>query len=475
MANTKFKFYMLMAFIAVMLITALVVINNYVIHQHITQSESKVQADLLPIANNLTFNLYNNIQVVKGLPALFAINPSLSQQDFIKGAKKTFDGSVQLRNIAAAPNLIIKYMYPVEGNEAALGVDFRMLPMQLDSVNRAIDSKQLVLAGPLELVQGGVGLISRIPVFLENSAGDEYFWGIISAVIDAGSFYKQSGLLDSGLSINIAIRGQDGLGENGAVFFGDPHLFEQKNIASVINVPNGSWLIVASPKGGWKALPDDIWLTRLELAAGALTLFCMLFLFLKTSIKASFANLKFKNLIERSPIPYVLVNGKQEITFVNFAFIKTYGYTVKDIPTVHDWRIKAYPNPEYREHVISIWKAYVNEFKSSDDIIPPVEINIQSKNGLIHTALVSLTSNDVNINSVSVHTIILYDITERKLAEEQSQIAKHQLENVIEGAQLGYWDWNYKTGEHIVNDRWLSMLGLSKEKLTYTLSDWADI
>ncbi len=472
MANTKFKFYMLMAVIATMLLTALVVINNYVIQKYMAQTENQVQADLLPIANNLTFNLYNNIQVVKGLPALFAINPSLSQQDFIIGAKKTFDGSVQLRNIAAAPNLIIKYMYPVEGNEAAIGIDYRMLPKQFDSVSRAIKSKQLVLAGPLELVQGGLALISRIPVFLESSGGDEYLWGMISAVIDAESFYRESGLLDTALPIDIAIRGQDGLGEHGAVFFGDPQLFEQKNIASVITVPNGSWLIVASPKGGWKALPDDIWLTRLYLVAGALTPFFMLFLFLKASMKASLANLKFKNLIESSPIPYVLMNGKQEITFVNFAFIKTYGYTVEDIPTVDDWRIKAYPNPEYREHIISIWKAYVKEFQSSTDIVAPVEINIQSKNGSSHTALASLTNNQVTINSNAEYTVVLYDITERKLAEEQSQISKHQLENVIEGAQLGYWDWNYKTGEHIVNDRWLSMLGLSRDKLTNTLSDW---
>lgn len=472
MANTKFKFYMLMAVIATMLLTALVVTNNYFINRHIEQTESQVRADLLPIVNTLTFNLYNNIQVVKGLPALFAIDPALSQQDFIKGAKKIFDGDVQLRNIAAAPNLIIEYMYPIEGNESAIGVDFRMLPKQFDSVRRAIDSKQLVLAGPVQLVQGGVGLISRIPVFMESADGEEFFWGIISAVIDADKFYEQSGLLDAALPIDIAIRGKDGLGDNGDVFFGDPTLFDQKNIASVITVPNGSWSIVASPKGGWKALPEDIWLTRLYIVIGALTLFFMLFLFLKTSMKASIANLKFKNLIESSPIPYILMNGKQEITFVNFAFIKTYGYTVEDIPTVEAWRTKAYPNPEYREHIISIWKAYVEEFRSSIDIVPPVEINIQSKNGAIHTALASLTSNQVATNSGKEYTVVLYDITERKLAEEKSQLSKHQLENVIEGAQLGYWDWNYKTGEHSVNDRWLSMLGLSRDKLINRLSDW---
>jgi len=473
MANTKLKFYMLMAVITVMMLIALAITDNYIIDRHIEQTESWVHDELMPIANNVTFNLYNNIQVVKGLPAIFAINPSLSQQDFAIAAKKMFDGDSQLRNIAAAPNLIIKYMYPIEGNEAAIAIDFRSLPEQIDSVNRAIETKQLVLAGPVELVQGGSGLISRIPVFLEDTDGNEFLWGVISAVVDAGRFYKQSGLLDSTLPIDIAIRGKDGLGENGEVFLGDPHLFSQKNIASVIIVPNGSWQIVASPKGGWQALPEDIWLTRLYFVAAALVLFFMLFSFLKTSMKASFANLKFKNLIESSPIPYVLMDDKQQVTFVNVAFIKTYGYTVKDIATRDVWRIKAYPNQEYREHVISIWHDHMKAFHSSSDIVPPVEINIQSKSGSMHTALVSLTENVANRGSE--YTVVLYDITERKQAEEQLQISKHQLEKVIEGAQLGYWDWNYKTGEQIVNDRWLSMLGLTQDHISNSISDWATL
>lgn len=63
----------------------------------------------------------------------------------------------------------------------------------------------------------------------------------------------------------------------------------------------------------------------------------------------------------------------------------------------------------------------------------------------------------------------IQDITARKVAEEllrdsekKSCDAKLQLQNVINGAQLGYWDWNYKTGEQVVNDEWLLMLGLKK-------------
>ena len=59
-----------------------------------------------------------------------------------------------------------------------------------------------------------------------------------------------------------------------------------------------------------------------------------------------------------------------------------------------------------------------------------------------------------------------------KLNEENIRKFQNQLLNVINGAKLGYWDWNYKTGAHFVNDEWLSMLGLSRQDITNHVRDW---
>jgi sensor domain CHASE-containing protein len=81
-------------------------------------------------------------------------------------------------------------MYPIEGNEAAVGLDYRTAPTQFEAADRARRTRELVLAGPLELKQGGIGLITRIPVFLQREeTGEEYFWGLISAVIDVNRFF----------------------------------------------------------------------------------------------------------------------------------------------------------------------------------------------------------------------------------------------------------------------------------------------
>ena len=279
-----------MAIIATVLITALISIDRIIMARHLAATQQHVKAELSHINSQLTFNLYTNIQALKGLPALFVINPDLSQQEFELAIRQLFDEHVQLRNIAAAPDLIIKFMYPMEGNEAAIGLDYRKTPNQLNAVLKAIKSHQLVLAGPLELVQGGVGIISRIPVYLKDKDGGEVFWGITSAVIDAELLYKTSGLFDADLPIEVAIRGKDGLGKAGEVFFGDPELFNQTNIETTLVLPNGSWQLAARPINGWgSSLPKIVWQQRFYLYGTAFILFSLLVAFLRASMNVTIA------------------------------------------------------------------------------------------------------------------------------------------------------------------------------------------
>ena len=58
-----------------------------------------------------------------------------------------------------------------------------------------------------------------------------------------------------------------------------------------------------------------------------------------------------------------------------------------------------------------------------------------------------------------------FDISRRKRIEEQMAL-------VIDGAELGFWDWDYITGKHEVNQRWLDMLGLTEDELDCYVSDW---
>lgn len=134
--------------------------------QHNQLKYDQVLASLNDMRESLTNRLYLNINKISAVSSLVAMNPDLTQQDFTRAIEVQFRGQHDLRNIGLARDLVIQFMYPMAGNEAAIGVDFKTLPNQIETVNQAIELNETILAGPVELVQGGIAIIARTPIML---------------------------------------------------------------------------------------------------------------------------------------------------------------------------------------------------------------------------------------------------------------------------------------------------------------------
>ncbi|WP_291323050.1 ATP-binding protein [Desulfonatronospira sp.] len=219
---------------------------------------------------DLERNIYINTSRVEGMVNAISLEPDMSRERFASLAAPLIQGYPQLKNIGAAPDLIMQYMYPEEGNEAMLHMDFRDIPEQAEAAFRARDAGKLVLAGPLDLVQGGQGLIGRVPVFLDNDSGE--FWGLLSVVIDLEKFYQASGLSQEDTQLQIAIRGRDAGGTDGEIFYGSQEVFDSNPILASVNLPYGEWQMAAIPQDGWQEHADNVWIIRLLFAAAGVTL-----------------------------------------------------------------------------------------------------------------------------------------------------------------------------------------------------------
>ncbi|HEV7309075.1 bifunctional diguanylate cyclase/phosphodiesterase [Ensifer sp.] len=243
-------------------------------NQNQVVSEARIRArvadELNPIRSKLEANVNGNIQLVRGLIGTLATEPGMDQQRFAALSRGIFTERSQLRSIAAAPDLIVSMVYPVEGNQKALGLDYRRNEAQRTAVMRVRDTGQMVLAGPVDLVQGGRGLIGRFPVSIDAGGGSNHFWGIVSAIIDLDRLYADSGLLADGLGIDVAIAGRDGTGAKGAVFFGAPEIFQHAPVEMTVLLPGGSWHIAAVPRGGWPTTAGNAWFIRGLIILGGL-------------------------------------------------------------------------------------------------------------------------------------------------------------------------------------------------------------
>jgi len=161
-------------------------------------------------------------------------------------AADLYAGSRGIRNLAVAPDNIMRYVYPLEGNEAVLGyqplADPR--PEVVADVRRAIDSGQIIVSGPLELIQGGLGIIARQAVYQ-----DEEYWGLVNVVVDVAPLAAEAGLDNNADQKEYALRDQ-----MGRIFHGSASVFNRDPIITQIVLPEGYWELAVVPQEGWSAL-----------------------------------------------------------------------------------------------------------------------------------------------------------------------------------------------------------------------------
>ncbi|MBN9333885.1 MAG: EAL domain-containing protein [Devosia sp.] len=255
------------SFLPALLAFAIVVVAGVVLdRQTETISQERARAEVLGrismVRAKLEGHVASNVQLVRGLVAVVATEPDMDQARYEALVSNLIEEDSQLRSVAAAPNLVVRMTFPREGNEKAIGLDYRRAPGQWEAVQQALFTGKMVLAGPMELVQGGEAFVARFPVYTDDK-GWRRLWGVISAVIDVDRLYRDSGLYDPSLGdLEISITGSDSRGHDGDRFFGE-NLTARQPVLVTVSLPSGSWQIAAIPKTGWHSNASVQWLVRL--------------------------------------------------------------------------------------------------------------------------------------------------------------------------------------------------------------------
>jgi len=293
-----------------------------------------VSLKLSVIRAHIEKEITQNLLLVYGTANFISVNPDLSQTEFQQYAKGVMARQNLLKNLGAAPDFVIKYIYPLEGNRQMLGVDYRQLEDQWELVRQVRETGDMVVAGPLQLVQGGLGLIGRAPVVL-RTAGSPGFWGVVSAVIDVDRLFANVGI-DKLEDLEIAIRGTDGTGDRGEVFLGDRSLFDSAKNAVLMNVtfPSGAWQIAARPKRGWATHHPFSWVMHGLMALFFLTVVFFVFRSLqditerkRVALALKKEERKMRAMLEASYDAYVMIDDEETILFWSPAAGKMFGWT----------------------------------------------------------------------------------------------------------------------------------------------------
>ncbi|MBD9355710.1 bifunctional diguanylate cyclase/phosphodiesterase [Methylomonas albis] len=134
---------------------------------------------------------------------------------------------------------------------------------------------------------------------------------------------------------------------------------------------------------------------------------------------------KFHAIIEESPIAYALHDSQGNISYLNSAFVKTFGYTLTDIPTLAEWWWHAHPEADYRQQVIESWHSYQRDPNSTDESNQAAELKVYCKDARCRMVLINIVL--LGDSLAGNQLLILRDVTDlletmRKLADSVNML-----------------------------------------------------
>jgi signal transduction histidine kinase len=114
-----------------------------------------------------------------------------------KGEVKNFEAvAAELVNsyssvdaVQLVPQGVIRDVYPFEENKSVIGYNVLNDPFRMKEAIKAIELRKMFFAGPFPLRQGGIGIVGRLPVFI-----DQEFWGFSAVIIHLNTLLKNAGI-----------------------------------------------------------------------------------------------------------------------------------------------------------------------------------------------------------------------------------------------------------------------------------------
>ena len=167
------------------------------------------------------------------------------------------DSSIQA--IVMAPKGVVSHVYPLQGNEAVMGKDLLSYSFGCEEAIKARHSSRIVMAGPVPLITGGMGLVGRLSVYTKDKKGTRQFWGLVSIALNFPGVLKDAelGLLDD-LELPYEIwRINPDNGERQVIAVGNsPESKGAPYLEMPMQILNAQWFFKLSAKHAWYQLTE---------------------------------------------------------------------------------------------------------------------------------------------------------------------------------------------------------------------------
>lgn len=164
-------------------------------HQRYLVLKENERREMTNIINMVRQNIEQSLRnsYTTALTLALTISDEGLPKNFEEVAGQLMGKDSHFKAVQLLPGAVIKYIYPLAGNENALNTDaFSYSKENTFLANMSIKSRKMYFLGPSRLKQGGYGIVGRLPLYRENK-----FWGFSAVVIKLDTFLKDVGIYNT--------------------------------------------------------------------------------------------------------------------------------------------------------------------------------------------------------------------------------------------------------------------------------------
>ncbi len=177
---------------------------------------------------------------------------------------------------------------------------------------------------------------------------------------------------------------------------------------------------------------------------------------------------KFRAVAELSPMAIYASSGSdQKAEYINEAFLKIFGFSMEDVPTVGQWWIKAFPDEKYRQQVIDQWTHNIEQAGKNHTDVEVLECVCICKDGSAkNIAWVGKTIG-------GEFWAFGYDLTERTRAADMLQASEERFRRAVVDSPFPILLHAEDGAILQASNSWCEITGYTREELA-TIGDWTE-
>ncbi|WEK17608.1 MAG: PAS domain S-box protein [Candidatus Pedobacter colombiensis] len=404
----------ILVFLFLLLLIGFITNQKYLIIKESQRQE--MLSTLNIIKQNIDQSLKNSYTAA--LTLALTLNDEGKPVNFEKVGEQLINSNSMLKAVQLVPDGIIKYTYPLKGNERVLGLNlFKEPNLVAMGAFKTINYQKMYFSGPIKLRQGGEGIVGRLSLFNNNK-----FWGFSAVVINLTDFLKQAGVYNNEnkkfyfqfSKVNPATGKEN--------FFLHPKMDFAGRTYESIYFPDGDWKLYLIVSDKYSLLFQLIYPLVLGLALAVVCGLLTMKLFKKPEKlrrlvdrqagKLIETQVKFKTIFDKAPIGIAEVDTQNgSFIQVNDKFRKILGYSDEEFYET-DFHSITFPE-DLEEGLLKMQKLKAGEIEEFT-----ILKRYKHKEGHLLWANLIVKSlwNDGELSSS--HICIIEDITEYKQAEK---------------------------------------------------------